>query len=121
MPAAHDKTSADKPAPAPPVAEAKDQPLDPLKQIQQLVEKKIRNLEKRKVSSLRVTGVSPSCPSSQGKLDLLRKELADGKSLNDDQKKAVSKFEDVMDNLEFFRDFSKSVQKLADEVGCWFE
>ena len=52
----------------------------------------------------------------QGKLDLLRKDLTDGKTLNEDQKKAVSKFEDVMDNLEFFRDFAKSVQKLCDEV-----
>ena len=58
-----------------------------------------------------------SCPFfPQGKLDLLRKELTDGKTLNDDQKKAVSKFEDVIDNLEFFRDFSKSVQKIYDEV-----
>lgn len=43
--------TAEKTAAAAPAAAAKDQILDPLKQVQALVEKKIRNLEKRKVSS----------------------------------------------------------------------
>lgn len=50
MPAPQDKaaaTAAEKPVTAAVVA--KDQPQDPLKQVQALVEKKIRNLEKRKV------------------------------------------------------------------------
>lgn len=53
---------------------------------------------------------------SQGKLDAFRKLLADGETLNEDQKNAVSRYEDVLLNLEFFRDFEKSVQKINDEV-----
>lgn len=64
MPAAKDKVAVEKAAAAETSGSAaKDQPQEPLKQIQQLVEKKIRNLEKRKVSTDRP---SPSHPLPAG-------------------------------------------------------
>jgi hypothetical protein len=68
---------------------------EPLKQVQLLVEKKIRNLEKRKT-----------------RLEHLQEEVKSGKGLNEDQKKALGKYDDVLEILEFFRDFSKSVSTI---------
>merc|ERR1712223_1484250 len=53
----------------------------------QTVEKKVRNLEKRK-----------------GKLDVYREDDRKGKELNPDQKAAIAKYDEVMQNLEFARD-----------------
>lgn len=71
MPATSDKAAAEKAAIA--EAAAKEQPQDPLKQVQLLVEKKIRNLEKRKVSidrplplySLRPLSTGETGPAAQ--------------------------------------------------------
>ncbi|KAI1297135.1 Caprin-1 [Halotydeus destructor] len=71
---------------------------DPGKQVQLLVDKKIRNLEKRKA-----------------RLEQLQEELAGGKGLNDDQKKAVKKYDDVLEILEFLRDFGKNVSQIFQE------
>lgn len=65
---------------------------DSLKSIVTIFEKKTRNLEKRK-----------------GKLDNLKKELEQGKELNEDQKAAVGKYDQVLETLELTRELQKSV------------
>ncbi|CAN8003920.1 unnamed protein product [Ixodes pacificus] len=65
---------------------------DSLKSIITIFEKKTRNLEKRK-----------------GKLDNLKKELEQGKELNEDQKAAVGKYDQVLETLELTRELQKSV------------
>lgn len=52
----------------------------------------------------------------QARLETLRKEAEDGKELNEDQKKAVSKYEDVLESLEFLRDFTKSTAKIFSDT-----
>jgi len=54
-----------------------------------IVEKKMRNLEKRK-----------------GKLDGYRESCAKGKPLNEDQKLAVSKYEEVIGTLEALKELN---------------
>merc|ERR1719449_237180 len=61
-----------------------------------IVEKKVRNLEKRK-----------------GKLDVYRDTLQRGKSLNEDQQAAVAKYDEVIGTLEFARELSGQFTKLA--------
>merc|ERR1712013_584706 len=61
-----------------------------------IVEKKVRNLEKRK-----------------GKLDAYRDTLQRGKSLNEDQQAAVAKYDEVIGTLEFARELSGQFTKLA--------
>merc|ERR1712013_461363 len=61
-----------------------------------VVEKKVRNLEKRK-----------------GKLDAYRDTLQRGKSLNEDQQAAVAKYDEVIGTLEFARELSGQFTKLA--------
>jgi len=61
-----------------------------------IVEKKVRNLEKRK-----------------GKLDAYRDTLQRGKTLNDDQQAAVAKYDEVIGTLEFARELSGQFTKLA--------
>jgi caprin-1 len=69
---------------------------DPVKQIVQMLEKRIRNLEKRKM-----------------KLDNYRLDVKNGKELNEDQKIAVSKYDQVESLLEFSRELSKSMQSVV--------
>merc|ERR1712029_1311467 len=65
----------------------------------QTVEKKVRNLEKRK-----------------GKLDGYREDNRKGKELTQDQKAAIAKYDEVMQNLEFARDLQNQFRNfLADE------
>merc|ERR1719412_889021 len=65
----------------------------------QSVEKKVRNLEKRK-----------------GKLDAYREETRNGKELNQDQTAAVAKYDEVMTNLKFAKDLQTQFRNfLADE------
>lgn len=61
-----------------------------------IVEKKVRNLEKRK-----------------GKLDAYRDTLQRGKTLNEDQQLAVAKYDEVIGTLEFARELSGQFTKLA--------
>jgi len=70
----------------------------PITQVLQVVEKKIRNLEKRK-----------------GKLDGYREDKRKGKELNDDQNAAVSKYEEVLGNLEFARELTAQFKAMAIE------
>jgi caprin-1 len=63
------------------------------------IEKKLRNLEKRK-----------------GKLDGYRDKLAKGEKLDKDQKEAVSKYETVVASLEFARELQKQFQTMSDEA-----
>ncbi|XP_035233301.1 caprin-1-like isoform X2 [Stegodyphus dumicola] len=72
--------------------------LDPMKQVLTIVEKKVRNLEKRK-----------------GKLDSYRHDSANGKELNDDQKKAVAKYDQVVEILDFAKELQKQFQTLIQE------
>lgn len=71
---------------------------DSLKSIVTIFEKKTRNLEKRK-----------------GKLDHLKKELEQGKELNEDQKAAVGKYDQVLETLELTRELQKSVMTVVQE------
>jgi len=70
----------------------------PLGQALQVVEKKVRNLEKRK-----------------GKLDGYRADYQRGKTLNDDQKAAIAKYDEVLQTLEFARELSAQFKTLAIE------
>ncbi|XP_042220888.1 caprin-1-like [Homarus americanus] len=63
--------------------------LDPFQKVMSLVEKKIRNLEKRK-----------------NKLEQYRVDLEAGKELNEDQQQAVENYDCVVANLELMRDLS---------------
>ncbi|KAF8786339.1 caprin-1-like isoform X2 [Argiope bruennichi] len=71
---------------------------DPMKQIVTIVEKKVRNLEKRK-----------------GKLDTYRHDSQNGKELNEDQKKAVEKYDLVVELLEFAKELQKQFQTVVQE------
>ncbi|CAL1279425.1 unnamed protein product [Larinioides sclopetarius] len=71
---------------------------DPMKQIVTIVEKKVRNLEKRK-----------------GKLDAYRHDSQNGKELNEDQKKAVEKYDLVVELLEFAKELQKQFQTVVQE------
>lgn len=68
---------------------------EPLSKVQLLVDKKIRNLEKRK-----------------SRLEQYRAEAKSGKELNLDQKKAVKRYDEVTEMLDFFREFQKNVQSI---------
>lgn len=68
----------------------------PLGQALQIVDKKVRNLEKRK-----------------GKLDGYRADYQRGKTLNDDQKAAIAKYDEVSQNLDFARELSGQFKTLA--------
>lgn len=71
---------------------------DPVKQVLTIVEKKVRNLEKRK-----------------GKLDSYRHDCESGKELNEDQKKAVEKYDQVVEVLEFTKDLQKQFQTVIQD------
>merc|ERR1711974_99319 len=64
----------------------------------QTVEKKVRNLEKRK-----------------GKLDGYREDDRRGKELLEDQKNAIAKYDEVMQNLEFARDLQNQFRNFVTE------
>merc|ERR1719158_1285546 len=64
----------------------------------QTVEKKVRNLEKRK-----------------GKLDGYREDDRKGKELLEDQKNATAKYDEVMQNLEFARDLQAQFRNFVTE------
>ncbi|GIY78391.1 hypothetical protein CEXT_741794 [Caerostris extrusa] len=71
---------------------------DPIKQIVTIVEKKVRNLEKRK-----------------GKLDAYKQDSQHGKELNEDQKKAVEKYEVVVEVLDFAKELQKQFHTVLQE------
>lgn len=71
---------------------------DIVKNALNIVEKKVRNLEKRK-----------------GKLDSYRKLIEDGKELSEEQKSAVSKMDYVENNLDFARELQKQFAQLSVE------
>lgn len=71
---------------------------DLTKNVLSLLEKKVRNLEKRK-----------------GKLDGYKKLVDAGQSLNDDQKLAVGQLNQVEQNLEFARDLQKNITQICNE------
>ncbi|XP_064634205.1 caprin-1-like isoform X3 [Lineus longissimus] len=81
-------------------------PVDPtegVKQILNIVDKKIRNLEKRK-----------------GKLDVIREKRDSGKELNPDQVEAVSRYDQVLQNLDLSREFQKQfTDQLAVTEKLW--
>jgi len=72
---------------------------EPLKQVLNVVEKKVRNLEKRK-----------------GKLDVYKEESAQGKELNEDQKNAVMRYEEVVQSLEVARELQKQFVQITQEA-----
>lgn len=63
------------------------------------IEKKLRNLEKRK-----------------GKLDAYREKLTKGEKLDKDQKEAVDKYETVIASMEFAKELQKQFQMMSDEA-----
>ncbi|CAL1289906.1 unnamed protein product [Larinioides sclopetarius] len=72
--------------------------IDPMKICLQTLEKRMRNLEKRKI-----------------KLDNYRNDVKNGKELNEDQKLAVSKYDSVISVLEFAGDLYKSMNGIVQE------
>ncbi|GFQ71819.1 caprin-1 [Trichonephila clavata] len=72
--------------------------IEPLKQCIQMIEKRMRNLEKRKT-----------------KLDNYRNDINKGKELNEDQKIAVSKYDSVLSILEFAGELHKSMNSIYTE------
>ncbi|XP_054710062.1 caprin-1-like [Uloborus diversus] len=72
--------------------------VDPVKQIAQMLEKRVRNLEKRKM-----------------KLDNYRADVANGKELNEDQKIAVSKYDEVVSLLDFTKELIKGLNSIVIE------
>ncbi|GIY33661.1 caprin-1 [Caerostris darwini] len=69
------------------------------KQALHLIEKRIRNLDKRKI-----------------KLDNYRNDVQNGKELNEDQKIAVSKYDSVISVLDFAAELSKSLNTLITDT-----
>lgn len=72
---------------------------DPLKHVVTFIEKKIRNLDKRKA-----------------KLDGYRKMVENGQPLDPDQTAAASKYDEVIGSLEFAKDLVKSFEIVTTEV-----
>ncbi|KAM9302264.1 caprin-1 [Gastrophryne carolinensis] len=70
-----------------------------MKQILGILDKKLRNLEKKK-----------------GKLDDYQDRLNKGERLNQDQQDAVSKYQEVVTNMEFARELQKSFMSLAQDI-----
>lgn len=95
----------------------------PLRQAITIIEHKIRNLEKRKVSLVKracfffglvlaappmwLTLNFPSIVGFQGKLESYRDMQNSGKELNTDQKTALAKINEVVMTLDFARDLYK--------------
>ena len=73
-----------------PDQKASGEACDPINKAINVVDKKVRNLEKRK-----------------GKLDGYREKLNSGEGLNEDQREAIGKYDGVVQNLEFARDLQK--------------
>jgi len=49
-------------------------------------------------------------------LEVLKAEEKSGKKLKAVQKEALSKLDDVVENIEYFKDFSKQVDKIVEDV-----
>ncbi|XP_036363158.1 caprin-1 isoform X2 [Octopus sinensis] len=82
-----------------PKTETSNEVQDPLRQALSLVEKKVRNLEKRKL-----------------KLDMYKVKLAEGVSLEKDQLEAINKYGDVACNLEFAKELLKQFMALTQDA-----
>uniref|UniRef100_A0A8C6ES95 Cell cycle associated protein 1 n=1 Tax=Marmota marmota marmota TaxID=9994 RepID=A0A8C6ES95_MARMA len=70
-----------------------------MKQILGVIDKKLRNLEKKK-----------------GKLDDYQERMNKGERLNQDQLDAVSKYQEVTNNLEFAKELQRSFMALSQDV-----
>ncbi|XP_066557041.1 caprin-1 [Amia ocellicauda] len=70
-----------------------------MKQVLVVIDKKVRNLEKKK-----------------GKLDDYQAKVNKGERLNQDQLEAVSKFQEVVNNLEFARELQKGFLALGQDI-----
>ncbi|XP_052800601.1 caprin-1-like [Mya arenaria] len=71
------------------------EPTDPFKRVLNVVDKKVRNLEKRKL-----------------KLDAYKEKKDSGAELEKDQQVAVDKYGEVLTNLEFARDLQKQFSSI---------
>ncbi|KAI9561812.1 hypothetical protein GHT06_012773 [Daphnia sinensis] len=72
---------------------------DSFKSATVVIEKKCRNLEKRKI-----------------KLDGYREELARGKGLSDEQQRAADRYDEVVANLELTKEFLTAFEKIGIET-----
>lgn len=79
-----------------PENKASQEATDPMKQVLLVVDKKVRNLEKRK-----------------GKLDVYKEKEESGTELEKDQKAAVEKYGEVVQNLEFARELQKQFTAIS--------
>ncbi|KAK7098776.1 caprin-1-like [Littorina saxatilis] len=73
--------------------------LDPTKQFLSLLDKKVRNIEKRK-----------------SKLDAVRAKQDAGEILEREQKEAITHYEEVIANLEFARELQKNFNQVAADI-----
>ncbi|XP_077375163.1 caprin-1-like isoform X5 [Festucalex cinctus] len=72
---------------------------DAMKQVLGVLEKKVRNMEKKK-----------------SKLDDYQARKSKGESLNQDQLEALSKYQEILTNIEFARELQKSFLTLGQEI-----
>ncbi|ELT92363.1 hypothetical protein CAPTEDRAFT_169720 [Capitella teleta] len=84
---------------AKPETKASTEASETVKQCISIVEKKIRNLEKRK-----------------GKLDGYKARMSAGDVLNQDQLEAIAKFDGVIQSLELARELHKSFQTMCTDI-----
>eukprot|EP00069_Balaena_mysticetus_P006177 bmy_18411T0 len=84
-----------------------------MKQILGVIDKKLRNLEKKKVSPKYTFA---SLYSNLGKLDDYQERMNKGERLNQDQLDAVSKYQEVTNNLEFAKELQRSFMALSQDI-----
>ncbi|XP_077419543.1 caprin-1-like isoform X1 [Vanacampus margaritifer] len=72
---------------------------DAMKQVLGVLDKKVRNMEKKK-----------------SKLDDYQARKSKGESLNQDQLEALSKYQEILTNIEFARELQKSFLTLGQEI-----
>ena len=75
------------------------EPTDAVKNVSTIIEKKVRNLEKRK-----------------GKLESYKEKLDGGEDLKPDQKEALSKYGEVLQGLELLRELNKQVLGMSGDI-----
>lgn len=63
---------------------------------------------------------SLSISPNKGKLEQLKQDQEQGKTLNEDQRKAIKRFDQVIELLDFFKEFNKSIATIFTDVSTDF-
>lgn len=91
---------------------------DPITQILLLLEKKQRNLGKRKVKSLGKKPLPICFFLFKEKLEGYQIQEKEGKELNKDQKEALAKYADVLGQIDGLKELNDQVKKIQTDVRC---